>query len=185
MLSRLKAVLLMSLYSPRSLYSLPQLGGLREGGLQRTPVFVGGGRLPGLEGVGGLRLRDALRQSHQSCTSKSTTSFVIVCFVLGCCRKKQVCFCFFSHLQDLTDPVMMMFEQPDEEAEEMQEDRSQIRSDRGYSRRRAFRIQTLHTVNPRPQRSVRLHKIHSSKKSGFGSPFLLRRLSSGHFRTFS
>lgn len=112
----------MSLYSPRSLYSLPQLGGLREGGLQRTPVFVGGGRLPGLEGVGGLRLRDALRQSHQSCTSKSTTSFVIVCFVLGCCRKKQVCFCFFSHLQDLTDPVMMMFEQPDEEAEEMQED---------------------------------------------------------------
>ncbi len=37
-----------------------QLGWLREGGLPRAPVPAGGGRVPGLEGVGRLRLWAAL-----------------------------------------------------------------------------------------------------------------------------
>lgn len=43
-----------------------QLGGLREGGLPRAPVPAGGGGVPRLEGVGGHRRRDALRQGDTS-----------------------------------------------------------------------------------------------------------------------
>lgn len=49
-----------------------QLGGLREGGLQRASVPAGGGRVPRLEGVGRLWCWAALCQGDTSCKSHET-----------------------------------------------------------------------------------------------------------------